>query len=204
MIQNLWWAAGYNIVAIPLAAGVLAAYGILLAPAVARSSCRQHGDRGDQRAAAAGQQRRAMYRTIAVTALLLSAPHAVSGQDTLTLAEVYRVAEQQNPMLRAVLARVDAARAAESSASLPPDPALQLGVMNASLPGLETNMPGAMLPSIQLMQMLPVGGKLRLTGEIARRKRRSVPPRRQRSTGKSVHVWRWPGSRSRRRTGSSK
>jgi P-type Cu2+ transporter len=35
MIQNLWWAAGYNIVAIPLAAGVLAAYGILLAPAVA-------------------------------------------------------------------------------------------------------------------------------------------------------------------------
>ncbi len=35
MIQNLWWAAGYNIVAIPLAAGVLATYGILLAPAVA-------------------------------------------------------------------------------------------------------------------------------------------------------------------------
>jgi P-type Cu2+ transporter len=35
MIQNLWWAAGYNIVAIPLAAGALAVYGILLAPAVA-------------------------------------------------------------------------------------------------------------------------------------------------------------------------
>jgi P-type Cu2+ transporter len=35
MIQNLWWAAGYNVVAIPLAAGVLASYGILLAPAVA-------------------------------------------------------------------------------------------------------------------------------------------------------------------------
>lgn len=34
MIQNLWWAAGYNIVAIPLAAGVLAWAGILLAPAV--------------------------------------------------------------------------------------------------------------------------------------------------------------------------
>ena len=34
MIQNLWWAAGYNIVAIPLAAGVLAAWGILLTPAV--------------------------------------------------------------------------------------------------------------------------------------------------------------------------
>ena len=34
MVQNLWWAAGYNIVAIPLAAGVLAGRGILLSPAV--------------------------------------------------------------------------------------------------------------------------------------------------------------------------
>jgi Cu2+-exporting ATPase len=34
MIQNLWWAAGYNIAAIPLAAGVLARWGIVLAPAV--------------------------------------------------------------------------------------------------------------------------------------------------------------------------
>ena len=31
--QNLWWGAGYNIVAIPLAAGVLAPAGILLSPA---------------------------------------------------------------------------------------------------------------------------------------------------------------------------
>lgn len=34
MLQNLWWAAGYNIVAIPLAAGVLAAWDFLLTPAV--------------------------------------------------------------------------------------------------------------------------------------------------------------------------
>jgi Cu2+-exporting ATPase len=34
MVQNLWWAAGYNIVAIPLAAGVLAPWGIVLSPAV--------------------------------------------------------------------------------------------------------------------------------------------------------------------------
>lgn len=34
MIQNLWWAAGYNIIAIPLAAGVLYTQGIVLSPAI--------------------------------------------------------------------------------------------------------------------------------------------------------------------------
>jgi Cu2+-exporting ATPase len=34
MLQNLAWAAGYNVVAIPLAAGVLAPWGIVLHPAV--------------------------------------------------------------------------------------------------------------------------------------------------------------------------
>ncbi len=34
MVQNLLWATGYNVVAIPLAAGVLAPFGIILVPAV--------------------------------------------------------------------------------------------------------------------------------------------------------------------------
>ena len=34
MIQNLWWAAGYNVVAIPLAAGVLQSRGLVMSPAV--------------------------------------------------------------------------------------------------------------------------------------------------------------------------
>jgi Cu2+-exporting ATPase len=34
MVQNLWLAAGYNVVAIPLAAGVLARWGIVLSPAI--------------------------------------------------------------------------------------------------------------------------------------------------------------------------
>lgn len=34
MVQNLAWATGYNVFAIPLAAGVLVAYGILLSPAM--------------------------------------------------------------------------------------------------------------------------------------------------------------------------
>jgi len=34
MVQNLWWAAGYNIFAIPLAAGILYNLGIIVSPAI--------------------------------------------------------------------------------------------------------------------------------------------------------------------------
>jgi len=34
MIQNLAWATGYNVIAIPLAAGTLARWGIILSPAI--------------------------------------------------------------------------------------------------------------------------------------------------------------------------
>ncbi|EIM06806.1 heavy metal translocating P-type ATPase [Planococcus antarcticus DSM 14505] len=34
MVQNLWWATGYNIFAIPLAAGVLAPWGVIVSPAI--------------------------------------------------------------------------------------------------------------------------------------------------------------------------
>ena len=51
MVQNLWWAAGYNIVAIPLAAGVLAHRGSAVAGGRRGPDVAEHGDRGDQRAA---------------------------------------------------------------------------------------------------------------------------------------------------------
>lgn len=35
MVQNLWWATGYNVLAIPLAAGVAAPWGLVLSPAIA-------------------------------------------------------------------------------------------------------------------------------------------------------------------------
>jgi Cu2+-exporting ATPase len=50
MVQNLWWAAGYNIVAIPLAAGVLAGKGLVLQPAPPGGvDVGQHHHRGAQR-----------------------------------------------------------------------------------------------------------------------------------------------------------
>ena len=55
MVQNLWWAAGYNIVAIPLAAGVLAPRAFCCRRRWRRSSCREHGDRRHQRATAASR-----------------------------------------------------------------------------------------------------------------------------------------------------
>ncbi len=59
MVQNLAWATGYNVVAIPLAAGVAYGAGILLSPALgAVLHGRQHGGRGDQRPPAAGEKGR--------------------------------------------------------------------------------------------------------------------------------------------------
>ena len=34
MVQNLWWGAGYNIVAAPLAGCILAFIGLILSPAI--------------------------------------------------------------------------------------------------------------------------------------------------------------------------
>lgn len=34
MVQNSWWGAGYNVIAVPLAAGILASIGLILSPAV--------------------------------------------------------------------------------------------------------------------------------------------------------------------------
>jgi cobalt-zinc-cadmium efflux system outer membrane protein len=85
----------------------------------------------------------------------------------LTLHQVYELARERNPMLRASAAMADAAETREASAGLPPDPTVQVGVMNFSVPGFDTNMPTSMAPSVQAMQMLPFPGKLGLSERIA-------------------------------------
>jgi outer membrane protein, heavy metal efflux system len=100
--------------------------------------------------------------------LVLSPILAAAQEQPLSLREVYDLARERNPMLHASRAAADAVATQEPSAALPPDPEIQLGVMNASLPGLRADMPGSMLPSVQAMQMIPFPGKLRLGGEVAR------------------------------------
>jgi cobalt-zinc-cadmium efflux system outer membrane protein len=112
-----------------------------------------------------------MFRSIiAVAALVLLRFGAASAQQPpeLSLREVYDLALERNPMVQAALAAADATAARQPAAALPPDPEVRVGAMNLSLPGLSADMPGAMAPSIELMQMLPLPGKLRLNGEIAR------------------------------------
>jgi cobalt-zinc-cadmium efflux system outer membrane protein len=90
-----------------------------------------------------------------------------SGGAELSLTEVYELARERNPMLRASAAMADAVETREASAGLPPDPTLQVGVMNFSVPGFETDMANSMAPSIQAMQMVPFPGKLGLSERIA-------------------------------------
>src|SRR5512143_2452672 len=81
-----------------------------------------------------------------------------AGADTLTLAQVFALARARSPRLAAALASAEAASARVPGAGLPPDPSVQLGVMNLSLPSLSANMPSAMAPQLQVMQMLPTPG----------------------------------------------
>lgn len=87
--------------------------------------------------------------------------------DTLTLAAAYAAARAANPRLAAAAAGADAAAARVPGAGRPPDPTVQVGAMNLSLPGLRADMPSSMAPSIQAMQMLPIAGKLGLASRAA-------------------------------------
>lgn len=108
------------------------------------------------------------FRYALLAALALAhAGSSASAQQPMRLDEVYRVVRERNPRLQAATAIVNARRALEPGAGLPPDPQVQIGAMNFSLPGFAANMPASMVPSIQVMQMLPLFGKLGLNERMA-------------------------------------
>ena len=85
---------------------------------------------------------------------------------SVTLADVYREVTRANPRTIAAQAVGRAAEARVASAKRPPDPQIQLGWMNYTLPGLAP-MATTGMTQLQVMQMLPLGGKLSLAGRIA-------------------------------------
>ena len=85
---------------------------------------------------------------------------------TTRLGDLYAQVRRDNPKIGAARALVRAAQARVPGARRPPDPQLQLGWMNYSLPNLAP-MPTTGMTQLQVMQMLPLGGKLALAGRAA-------------------------------------
>ena len=84
----------------------------------------------------------------------------------LLLGDLYSQVQRINPRVAAARSLTRAAEARVPGASRPPDPQFQLGFMNYELPRL-TPMPVLGMTQLQLMQMLPLGGKLSLAGRVA-------------------------------------
>jgi cobalt-zinc-cadmium efflux system outer membrane protein len=95
-----------------------------------------------------------------------ASPRPVADSARLSLGALYALLERKNPRIEAARASARAAEARVPSARRPPDPELQLGFMNRELPSLEPMDPLGMT-QLQLMQMLPLGGKLGLAGRVA-------------------------------------
>ena len=115
-----------------------------------------------------------------LAALILPAAGAAAQARTpdsaLTLGAVYRELAERSPRLAAADVLVRAAEARVAPARRPPDPRLQLGLMNRTLPGFGLADPLGMT-EIQVMQMLPFPGKLRLAGEVATEQARAQEAR---------------------------
>ncbi|MBI2407569.1 MAG: TolC family protein [Gemmatimonadetes bacterium] len=96
----------------------------------------------------------------------LQAQRVAASPDGLRLGTLYSAAERANPRIAAANALVVAAEARVPGTRRPPDPQVQLGLMNRSLPGLGPMDPLGMT-QLQVMQMLPTAGKLGLAGAAA-------------------------------------
>src|SRR6476661_10298715 len=116
------------------------------------------------------RSRRAILRLLAaaiVVALALLMPVSCAVAQTPAsvtwLGDLYARVQRSNPRIDAAQQLVRAALARVPGAKRPPDPQLQLGFMNYTLPGLAP-MPTLGMTQLQLMQMLPLGGKLHSAG----------------------------------------
>jgi outer membrane protein TolC len=97
----------------------------------------------------------------------VSAPSGAG--DTLRLTAAVEIARQANPRLRAARLKADAAAARIPQAGAPPDPELQVGLMNRMVSSLGSTADPMTMNQVQLTQELRWPGKLGLPRERARR-----------------------------------
>ena len=111
-----------------------------------------------------------MLRTFLALVSIAAAVPPLAAQDSLapsvTLDSIYRLVQAASPRIAAANALTAAAEARIAPARRPPDPQLQFGLMNRSLPGFGLSDPLGM-NQIQVMQMVPFPGKLGLAGRVA-------------------------------------
>ena len=130
--------------------------------------------RCSRRALDPNRPRRAVALGVAVAIALTGSAGAQStatvrpSPDTTAtrLGDLYRRVEAVSPRIAAARSLALAARARVPGTTRPPDPQLQLGWMNYSLPNVAP-MPTVGMTQLQVMQMLPLGGKLALSGRTA-------------------------------------
>ena len=96
----------------------------------------------------------------------VSAQIVVDSSAGLRLGQLYEQLRGSSPRIDAAAATARAARARVAGASVLPDPQLQLGFMNRSLPTF-VPMDVIGMTQLQLMQMIPTAGKLSLAGRAA-------------------------------------
>lgn len=111
-----------------------------------------------------------MLRTCLALLSIAAAVPPLAAQDpvssSVTLDSIYRLVRTASPRIAAANALTAAAEARIAPARRPPDPQLQFGLMNRSLPGFGLSDPLGM-NQIQVMQMVPFPGKLGLAGRVA-------------------------------------
>jgi cobalt-zinc-cadmium efflux system outer membrane protein len=90
---------------------------------------------------------------------------ALLPRDTVLLGAILDEVQRASPRLTAARSAALAAGARVSGAKRPPDPQVQIGWMNYDLASLRP-MDGIGMTQLQVMQMLPLAGKLRIAGEI--------------------------------------
>lgn len=102
-----------------------------------------------------------------LAAALLLSPARSQAQDSLSLPAIHAALDAGTPRVAAARAAARAAAERITPARRPPDPELQFGLMNRELPGFGLSDPLGM-NQIQVMQMIPVAGKLGLAAEVER------------------------------------